>query len=395
MSEYQLKKNLIDEIYNLLDKPNESLASILRRAIRLAVLCDKEEYKILFDIHLDGVKLGEKGRIEKWKDENKTPVWHPIDAFLEDRKVSDGKALTAPIEEVENSLKNTTEIKNKLTTANKYKEAKSVVQQEIDLRLILSRVCNRVSLFLREVESMEEKPTTENNISDNNNISEISPIYNWLRNNASILVLVISFVAFVISAMWLARDRDYEPALAVLGSFVTFVTIIFNKGIKGLFFIIGFLFGIILAAFLFYFLPASNKINITSATEKSEQKNSNQEKVNQPIQQSNEITDFKVVRDADRTLSMEAWYFYTGDLGLENVLLHPFIYDSSGEMMPMRSVSGEIIVINRKAIATMELTYEPLKEGDIKKSTEIRLCIMTSEKGWLHCQNFPYEKEWK
>ena len=71
------------------------------------------------------------------------------------------------------------------------------------------------------------------------------------------------------------------------------------------------------------------------------------------------------------------------------------MYDETGEIMMMHSIPADIIVANRKAIAIMQLNYEPLKEGDIKKSTEIRLCIMNSEKGWLHCQNFPYEKTWK
>jgi hypothetical protein len=316
MPDIQSKKDLINEIHNLLDNPNQPLAPILRRAITLADLCNKEEYKVLFDAHLDGINLKEEGRIEKWKDKNKTLAWYPTDAFLADRKVSDGKSISLPIEEVENSLKNTTEIKDKLIAHNKYKESKSVVAQELDFRLILTKVRNRIALFLREVEKMDEKP-----LSEDNNISETSPTYEWVKRNAWVFGSIFFFICFALSAMWFFRDRDFEPALAMLGSLIPFIAIIFNKGIKGLIFIIGFILGIILAASLFYLFPDTKKntpeINNSSVTEKSGLLNPIQE----AVKQSNEITDFRVTKDKDRTLNIEAWYFYTGDLGLENVTL--------------------------------------------------------------------------
>jgi hypothetical protein len=152
MPDLQLRESLITQIHSLLDKQDSPLAPILRRAIRLAVLCKKEEYKLLFDIHLDGIEIGKEGRIEKWKDKNKIPDWYPIDAFYEDRKVSDDLVLPIPVEEIEISLKNTTEIKDKLFANNKYKESESLVKQEKDLRLVLTRIRNRVALFLREIE---------------------------------------------------------------------------------------------------------------------------------------------------------------------------------------------------------------------------------------------------
>ena len=56
ISDYKAEKHLIDEIHSLLDKPNESLAPILRRTIRLSNLCNKDDYRILFESHLFGLK---------------------------------------------------------------------------------------------------------------------------------------------------------------------------------------------------------------------------------------------------------------------------------------------------------------------------------------------------
>lgn len=92
---------------------------------------------------------------------------------------------------------------------------------------------------------------------------------------------------------------------------------------------------------------------------------------------------------------MEVWYVYTGSLGVEGIVINPNAL-ADGREIPLRAVPGEVVVINEKAFARMELHYEPneLIKG-IKETTEIRLCIVNPAKGVLHCQNFPHEHTWK
>ncbi|MDQ3713299.1 MAG: hypothetical protein M3388_13925 [Acidobacteriota bacterium] len=111
----------------------------------------------------------------------------------------------------------------------------------------------------------------------------------------------------------------------------------------------------------------------------------------------NSITDFKVTMDTDRIVEVEVWYFYKGDIGTENILLYPYPRSSSGENLNYKidTAPAEVIVTNTKAVAKMELSYTPLSEGAIEKTSQIEFCIMSSEKGLLHCRTFLYEKTWK
>jgi hypothetical protein len=64
------KHKIMEELNNLLDQGSAPLSSIVRKAARLANLCREHEYRLLFDLHLDGFDPdGTSGtRIPKWPD---------------------------------------------------------------------------------------------------------------------------------------------------------------------------------------------------------------------------------------------------------------------------------------------------------------------------------------
>lgn len=62
------REKLIDEINAHLEHGGIPLSSIVRKAARLAQMCGEQEYRLLFDLHLNGLGMadGEDIQVQKW-----------------------------------------------------------------------------------------------------------------------------------------------------------------------------------------------------------------------------------------------------------------------------------------------------------------------------------------
>lgn len=132
---------------------------------------------------------------------------------------------------------------------------------------------------------MKEKLQKQNNSEEN------IQSYNWIKENSWVVALIISVIVFVLSLGWMIRDRDFEPAIALLSSLVTFFVILINKGIKGFIFIVGFLLGIVLTISLFYFFSPS----------KIENTQKGQIEINKP-EKDNEVSNQKNIEANNSTI---------------------------------------------------------------------------------------------
>lgn len=158
------QQNLIEEINRDLEKPEASLASILRKAARLAGLCGEIEYRMLFGLHLDGAVPIAGTRIEKWPDPQKYPKWNIVEAFTEDRTVESGKTNGAPLEQMELFPKRVAQVRELAAKDNEHQymaldsmmrskmALNSLMKSEIENSVIFSRIRNRVTTFVRTVE---------------------------------------------------------------------------------------------------------------------------------------------------------------------------------------------------------------------------------------------------
>lgn len=99
------KRKLIEEINQHLEQEDASLQSALRKAIRLADLCGEMEYKMLFELHLDGVDPNGTGgtRVSKWHDQNVQPKWDIGKTFFQDRDVC-GQTNGSSLSKIEHIL---------------------------------------------------------------------------------------------------------------------------------------------------------------------------------------------------------------------------------------------------------------------------------------------------
>lgn len=98
------KKKLLQEIFSLLEEDKfVSLLPVLRKAVRLANLLDEQEYRFLFQRHIDGWPSGKQPRtsVQKWTSE-KAPRWDVLKMAIEDRTGSDGMVQLLSIIEIEN-----------------------------------------------------------------------------------------------------------------------------------------------------------------------------------------------------------------------------------------------------------------------------------------------------
>ena len=101
------KNRLLQEIFFLLEEDKfVSLLPVLRKAVRLANLLDEQEYRFLFQRHIDGWPSEKQPRtsVQKWTSEE-APRWDVLEMAIEDRTGLDGMVQSLSIIEIENIQK--------------------------------------------------------------------------------------------------------------------------------------------------------------------------------------------------------------------------------------------------------------------------------------------------
>lgn len=149
------KIKLIHEIQEQLEDSGRSLVPASRKAVRLAKLCGDVENEMLLQLHLDGVSAeGKAGlRVQKWADPNIKPKWDFIEAFHQDRISPEGKILASPLEQVESMAVKLEQEGARLSAKESYPAASDALKMEMDARVVISRIRNRVANFVGEVET--------------------------------------------------------------------------------------------------------------------------------------------------------------------------------------------------------------------------------------------------
>jgi hypothetical protein len=96
---------------------------------------------------------------------------------------------------------------------------------------------------------------SDSHISNQNDMTERATDNTSLHKYSWWFFTVLAFIALLLSIAWFLSTKDYEPALAVIGSVTAFFTLLLHKEWKGLFFGFGVLIGAVLAALLLFFIP--------------------------------------------------------------------------------------------------------------------------------------------
>src|SRR5258705_13119375 len=86
------KSELLAEVNLLLESEGpESVVSLLRKAIRLAQMCDEHEYKVLLESHLMGIDPSVEGvhdeRVQIWPYPDRQPRFDVVKMLFEDRRI--------------------------------------------------------------------------------------------------------------------------------------------------------------------------------------------------------------------------------------------------------------------------------------------------------------------
>ncbi len=98
---------LVEEMLrDLEDEQPASATSLVRKALRLASLCRKAEYRLLFELHLSGFEQPRLSPIDmsSWNSDDSRLKWNPGLAFAEDRKINDENIQALSVERIESSL---------------------------------------------------------------------------------------------------------------------------------------------------------------------------------------------------------------------------------------------------------------------------------------------------
>jgi hypothetical protein len=151
------KANLIAELHRLIDQTDASLTPVVRRASRLATLCDEEEYRLLFDMHLNGVDETDlkSSPIPKWSSPTRRPAWNLVDAFNYDRAAPDGKVFLGPLEHLESILHTVREGRRSAQSKADQRELATILEIESSYSRMIVRIRNRVATFNRTIEATQ------------------------------------------------------------------------------------------------------------------------------------------------------------------------------------------------------------------------------------------------
>jgi hypothetical protein len=225
-----LKRQLVEEINLLLDDSNSQVSSIIRKAIRLADLCGDLEYRLLFDIHLDGADLtGSSGsRIEKWPCSDKKPKWDVTAAFYEDRLAPNGQSVGISLNEIESKLRQIPEMRARMVEKRNHIAANDLVQAELMFSDVLGRIQNRIGIYVRQVEKeLSKSLSTSVQKPESNSYIHLSQ-----KKVIVIISLAILIVLMTASALYLFKSSrsDSNELIKYAGRVVDINT---NKAIRG------------------------------------------------------------------------------------------------------------------------------------------------------------------
>src|SRR3990172_5799901 len=94
----QLVSEILQALESDLDPP---LTPLARKAARLARLRGEEEYRLLFELHIDGLEIGHKSRRLQKLPKGRKQQWDVVEAFNDDRTVGPEAVQGLPLERLE------------------------------------------------------------------------------------------------------------------------------------------------------------------------------------------------------------------------------------------------------------------------------------------------------
>ena len=134
-------EHLLSDLHQALAS-NERLEALLIRAIRLANLTGEFEYRLVFELHLNGVsETAGAQSISQWPDGGQKPKWNPVTAVFADRSVSSDKMRGDSVSGIEHLLLELSKARQQLPRETGF------ISSEKDLREVLTRIRNRVVAF--------------------------------------------------------------------------------------------------------------------------------------------------------------------------------------------------------------------------------------------------------
>jgi hypothetical protein len=145
---------LIHEILNALEGTSGiPLTSVVRKAVRLAALCDEPEYRLLFQHHIDGflMKGAVRSSVQKWGDKSQQPKWDIKKAYAEDRAVDSETTQDLPLEQLEQLL---TEAK----VNRQNRAALEAYKDELVVARVLNRITARMARFVADIQKQSMEP---------------------------------------------------------------------------------------------------------------------------------------------------------------------------------------------------------------------------------------------
>ncbi len=158
----------LDDIRALMDDSSASLASILRRAAKVAGLVGDSEHRDLFLLHLEGVIYSSSAgpRHAPWQDPNWKPRWDVRMAFMDDRTMPEGKIMAFPLEELEHNYRRLREEGSHARERGDTEGELRFFDLEADCEKILFRIRRRVDTFLQLADNwliLQKNAETKNN----------------------------------------------------------------------------------------------------------------------------------------------------------------------------------------------------------------------------------------
>jgi predicted nucleotide-binding protein len=144
---------LVAELHRHLEDDSSTLTVLLRKAARLATLVGDNEYRLLFETHLEGLDTtGKSGfRVERWPEGAPPPKWDVIKATLQDRANGE-MTLAVPVTEIDRRLHALLREQANPEIARSIAARKALMQAEVPLQDIANRIRNRIGIFVRTVE---------------------------------------------------------------------------------------------------------------------------------------------------------------------------------------------------------------------------------------------------
>lgn len=143
---------LVHEIIRSLEENSKiNITMLVRRALRLATLRRKPEYRLLFELHLSGFKTQRDTPIDmySWNSQDLQLKWNPILAFIEDRRMEGEQIQTLPVDQLEQTLQAIENWKK-----GEYRgDGTAVFSLEQILINIVRRIRNRINIFATETQS--------------------------------------------------------------------------------------------------------------------------------------------------------------------------------------------------------------------------------------------------